>query len=341
MCIIIVARKGLKVPMEHFKNSWDVNSDGAGIAYNDNGVVHIKKGLMTFEDFQKALSEVPVASDRMFHFRIATSGKIVPGVTHPYPVEPNYKAMYNTDVYTSMACAHNGIISWCAPHKGLQESFSDSMAFIAGYVHPLRDSIMHNTALQELIAKATGSKFAFMTADEVITVGDFVNANDILYSNTTYKYAPIAYYTKNGKFYRDDEDWYDGCGYGVYNHTSPYVSYGKGYTSKNEQKAEIVALPSYLDNDFDEDDFQAMKDEALSSGASEPVVLSFLAKDKDRGLSYLDAEAIIDFLCSDLEIVAYGCDFDDVHKVMYMVVDWNSVIVIPEHVCNSTWSVVS
>ena len=103
MCIIIVARKGLKVPMEHFKNSWDVNSDGAGIAYNDNGVVHIKKGLMTFDDFQKALSEVPVASDRMFHFRIATSGKIVPGVTH----QGAHRTTVQTAHYTSHLGTHN------------------------------------------------------------------------------------------------------------------------------------------------------------------------------------------------------------------------------------------
>ena len=113
------------------------------------------------------------------------------------------------------------------------------------------------------------------------------------------------------------------------------------YIEKDSNSREVIAGFDDAYNDFDEDDFRAMKDEAISSGASEPVVLSFLAKDKDRGLSYLDAEAIIDFLCSDLEIVAYGCDFDDVHKVMYMVVDWNSVVVMPEHVCNSTWSVVS
>lgn len=342
MCIIIVAKKGLKVPMEHFKNSWVSNSDGAGLCYNENGVVRIRKGFMTFEQFQEALSEVPLSSDRVFHFRIATSGKVAPGTCHPYPVEQNYKAMYATDMLTSMACAHNGIIHWCTPKNGLKETFSDTMAFIAGYVHPLKDKVMNNTALQEMISRSTTSKFAFMDGNDVVTVGDFVEVNGIYYSNHGYKDYPYignTYHGGRGGYHFQDDDWYDERYANHYKYLSETASVTTGAKAVEDDSIPVISA-TLCNGDFNEDDIEHMRNEAIKSGSDDPAVVAFTARDGDKGLNYVDAEYILDFLFEDMDLNIYTCEFDDRKSVLYVTLDWSAIIILPTIVCNAEWSVV-
>ena len=53
------------------------------------GKVHIRKGFMDFESFWNAVKDLPTDKDRVFHFRIATSGKISPECCHPFVLSDN------------------------------------------------------------------------------------------------------------------------------------------------------------------------------------------------------------------------------------------------------------
>lgn len=339
MCVIIVAKKGVKVPMENLRAAWNANQDGAGMSFIENGVVRIRKGFMTFDAFLEALRETPIDTDRMFHFRIATAGKIAPEICHPYPVESNFKAMYATDMLTNMACSHNGIISWCNPPQAHTSSFSDSMAFISGYIYPLRHEVMQNTALQEMINRSTNSKFAIMTANGVITIGDFIELGGVFYSNSSwrggyYKFGDYNYY----------DDFYSGYTYKdgkfSYNRSSSSVRVG-GVEEDDEDilSTSYTSLPA-SHKEMEYENIESLKEAAQYDGADDPCVIAFYAQDLKEGLNYYDAEKILDFIVEGMDIEVLNCDFDEIQKVLYITVDWDVIKIMPNTVLNTTWSVV-
>ena len=349
MCVIIVAKSGIKVPMENLKAAWHSNSDGAGMSYIENGVVRIRKGFMKFEDFVDALRETPVDTDRMFHFRIATAGKVIPGICHPYPVEQNFKAMYATDMLTNMACAHNGVITWCNPPQATQATFSDSMSFISGYLYPLRHEIMTNTALQEMVKRSTSSKFAVMTAQGVITIGDFIELGGVYYSNSSWR---------GGYYCVSDADW-DARDYYGYHYRNGKFSYTNTPATKSTitvgGKEKAYYDDEYIDFDDvysgytqasshkcekEEDTIEGLKAAAKADGTDDPCVLAFYAQDLKEGLNFYDAEQILDCLLEGYGIKIINCDFDEIQKVLYLTVEWDEIPKMPNTVANATWSVV-
>ncbi len=56
---------------------------------------------MKFNEFWNAVKDLPNDKDRVFHFRIATSGKVSPECCHPFVLTDNLDPN-GTDVYSDI-----------------------------------------------------------------------------------------------------------------------------------------------------------------------------------------------------------------------------------------------
>ena len=89
MCIIAIKDKGINLPStKTLETMFRNNPDGAGFMYAKAGKVIIRKGFMTFKAFKSALDKICDIDNLplVMHFRIATSGSVDAGTTHPFPI---------------------------------------------------------------------------------------------------------------------------------------------------------------------------------------------------------------------------------------------------------------
>ena len=199
MCIIAVKKANQSIPDgEIMETMFKNNSDGAGFCYCLNGEVIIKKGYMTYEDFADALKDVSeqidtYASPMIFHFRIATHGGINPGLCHPFPMSKKTSDMKQLITFTKLAIIHNGIID-----IKTRKDASDTMTYIAErlarrYKHDKK--FYKNRKQRKLIQSEIGSsKLAFLDEKgEICTIGDFIEDNGILYSNSSYRERAFSF----------------------------------------------------------------------------------------------------------------------------------------------------
>lgn len=190
MCIIAIKDKGVNLPDEKIiKTMFYNNPDGAGFMYAENGKVIIKKGFMTYENLEEELNKIHniMTIPLILHFRIATSGKIDKGTTHPFPIEKKRSLLRKLHCETDIGIVHNGIIP-IKPSK----SMSDTMQYISNklymYKHLCPDFYKHKYLLKR-IEKEIQSKMVFLNANgEIYKIGEFTTDNGITYSNTSYKY---------------------------------------------------------------------------------------------------------------------------------------------------------
>ena len=193
MCIIAIKNKGVSMPDEKIlKTMFKNNSDGAGFMYAYNGAVHIEKGFMHYNEFKSAIDSLAEKYDisalpLVMHFRIATSGNIDGGTTHPFPVSSKRNALRKLKYTTDLAIAHNGVIPISAP-----KNMSDTMQYVAKrltlYRNIQNDFYKHNCFLKR-VEKEIKSKMVFLDKSGYIaTVGEFITEdNGMIYSNTSYK----------------------------------------------------------------------------------------------------------------------------------------------------------
>lgn len=210
MCIIINKIRGLEKPSkETLKNCWDSNPDGAGVMWNEEGKVHIRKGFMDFDSFYKFTETIqnPTEKGIVYHFRITSHGGTSQQNTHPFPLAATYEELRTLDVLTDIGFCHNGIISETSNHRDIFAlKVSDTMVFIKDYIVPilaLSERELNETVMM-LINTIGRSKFSFLTPDgEIKTLGHFVEdeVTKLTFSNSTYKkidYAQYAGYTVYG-----------------------------------------------------------------------------------------------------------------------------------------------
>ena len=336
MCIVIYAPAGVVVPEEHFENSFIGNSDGAGIMYNDKENVIIKKGFMKYQDFLDYAVNVPEDCDRVYHFRIATAGKISKEVCHPYPVVNNIKAMLCTDVVCDVAAAHNGIISWCNPVKQLQSNVSDSMVFLSSYLYPHRNTIFKSESFREIISHASGSKFAFMNKTSVKLVGSFIEENGVFYSNSSYKSRVFPYY--NGGYYGGKYDSWDYIEDGE--DILPYSYYGKGYYDRGNKflKTEYGVPVKKSEKSTTE---LALYNAEISCKQEDVIVIKFYPTDyPDYELDYEDIDLLIQYLTDDLGVDVYNFEYDVQDNSILIVTNWAQITYLPTIVDGLSWKVV-
>lgn len=197
MCIIAVYNKGINLNEKELENCFNNNSDGAGIMYQEDNHVHILKGFMNYQEFWKAAQKLPMNVDRVFHFRIATTGKVSRGTCHPFPISQDFKFMAGTNLTCDMGMAHNGVLREFEPKGRMQAHYSDTMNFIKTAIYPLqKGELLNNEGVRDLIELYTSSRFAIMTPKDTYLIGMFEQSPEsgAWYSNTTYTYSYNQYY---------------------------------------------------------------------------------------------------------------------------------------------------
>jgi predicted glutamine amidotransferase len=158
MCIIAVVPAGKTISEEELNNCWDSNGDGGGFAYAQNGVVKIRKGFMTKEEFMRSLKSLMAkhgaSTPFVIHFRIRTHGLTDKERTHPFRL-PDGSAL-----------AHNGVLRGADMYDATK---SDTQLFIEKYGTLLTKEILEREKL--VIGKAIGyNKFAIIHPDASLTI---------------------------------------------------------------------------------------------------------------------------------------------------------------------------
>ncbi len=199
MCIIVIKPAGIKMPaIKTLENCWYNNNDGAGLMYATGGTVHIEKGFMSLKAFKEALNKLKksiniVNTPMVMHFRITTHGGTSPGNCHPFPISEKLPVLTMTKNKTTLAVAHNGIIDI----KPSRKDISDTMEYIINQLAPLyrlKKDFYRLPAGKKLIYNFIKSKMVFLdNAGRIETIGDFIEVDGVLYSNTSYKAKTIYY----------------------------------------------------------------------------------------------------------------------------------------------------
>lgn len=179
MCIAICKPQDVIIPTSYLETCFLNNPDGAGFAYTEDNQLIIKKGFMTFDEFNKAFKQHKNKA-AIIHFRITTHGDTTPENTHPFQVGKN------------LAMIHNGVIR--AIDRVDDLSKSDTYHFNTKILSQLykRDTrFIYKPHYKELIKHYIGhSKLVFLNNKghfEIINEDDGVWEEGVWFSNTTYK----------------------------------------------------------------------------------------------------------------------------------------------------------
>lgn len=260
MCIIVSKGKGVAMPSKTIlQNCFNRNKDGAGLMYVNKGNVVIRKGFMTFKDFYDYIEKLERTYDLtekalVMHFRISTGGNVDAGNCHPYPVTADAQRLRCTRINTTLGMAHNGIIS---DYSRKDKVLNDTQCFVRDCVSVLYEydnEFYNNPRVMNMLKDVAGSKLCFLDANEnIYYIGDFVEDEGIMYSNTTYKtyYSyPATKYVYNKKtkkyeyLYDDYDDYYDSYYGGGYYGSKGY-GYGSEYSSYSDAVDEEAELEKY------------------------------------------------------------------------------------------------
>lgn len=222
MCIIVVKKKGVDVPdYQTLKNCWDNNPDGAGLMYvTSKKKVKIEKGFMSFDKFYnriKKLGEVFDLKNKslVLHFRIGTSGGINKQKTHPFPISNNQDELDALNITCDLAITHNGVMS---DYVYKNSDASDTQNFIKDYLYyfyKLNNKFYNIDGIKRIIDEECCGRLALLdNDDEIVTIGDFIESDGVLYSNSNYtkKEYNFSYYNNNSYYYDDyyyDDYYYD------------------------------------------------------------------------------------------------------------------------------------
>ena len=189
MCIIVAKRTGIAMPDRTIlKTCFDNNPDGAGVMWNEERKVHIRKGFMTWYDFECFTNKLEKRLDLtetsvVVHFRITTHGGTNPHNCHPFPISSRVRDLKKLNYETDLAVCHNGVI----PIKCIPK-LSDTQTYIVKRLSTFRKRFYENKACMKQIECEIQSKMCFLTdKGEIYLIGDFIEDNGIFYSNSSYK----------------------------------------------------------------------------------------------------------------------------------------------------------
>ncbi len=204
MCDIIYKPAEQQIYKKTLKKVWDMNSDGAGLAYNQNGRVLIDKGYMTFKEFWKALKPHQ-DKDLIIHFRWSTSGITNKGQTHPFPLSQNNRILTARKLVCHYALAHNGIMQSFGNKK-----VSDTMDFIKRILQGAR----FNQKMMLLNYKVDRSNcFALLTGQKIYLLGDFTDVEGCLHSSLTWRFSASKTSWSNCSWNHKTGTWDDNYDY--------------------------------------------------------------------------------------------------------------------------------
>jgi len=148
----------------------------------------------------------------IFHFRISTHGGINPALCHPFPISNKIPVLRLLHTSTKLGIVHNGVI----PIK-TRKGISDTMEYIATKINrryrKQSDFYKDKKQRKAILTEIGSSKMAFLDSQgNIYTIGDFVEDNGILYSNSSYKERDYFFNFAWGDFtdYEQVTPLYDG-----------------------------------------------------------------------------------------------------------------------------------
>lgn len=166
MCLIIAPGKDgtpALLPREAFNYTYQRNKDGFGAMWIEDGRVnHFKTLGLTEDEIYNTMEEyVERYPNIIFHMRLKTHGKVIPGLSHPFRILN--KNRHGKDLFFM----HNGVLSSFG--NNLSYGQSDTTAFKDKMLVPLltRDpDALDDPEVWDALNKLTsGSRLVFMDSD--------------------------------------------------------------------------------------------------------------------------------------------------------------------------------
>lgn len=164
------------------KCSW-ANPDLCGYMYQENGFVIIRKGFEYLQDMLDTISDdILLTKDIVFHFRIATHGKVIPENSHPFPITSELELLTSNHVMSELGIAHNGTLYGSPTTDYFKGKYSDTFLFIKMVL-----SSLDKTGLDYILKRESNSnKFCVMSGDEITFYGNFQEHKGLQVSNTNF-----------------------------------------------------------------------------------------------------------------------------------------------------------
>jgi len=184
MCIIANVPVGTNIDKPTLETMWQHNSDGAGIAWIDEGKVRVfktmklKPFLKKFEEVQKTYGD----SDILVHMRIATHGSVCMDNNHPFNVD------------TQTVFAHNGILPQQF-HPPAKRDISDTRYFNETFLQYQKLTALDDSRYIDHLGSVIGSfnKLVILTANPKLRRDSYIInessgewADGVWYSNDSY-----------------------------------------------------------------------------------------------------------------------------------------------------------
>jgi hypothetical protein len=190
MCVIVYKPKGISLDAEALQDCYTSNPDGLGYMYqpNGNGRVRICKGM----EFGHLVDEVTaLEGDVVLHFRLATHGEVNEANCHPFAITHDHDLLGTEECEVRAAIAHNGIMQKWAVRES---EWSDTARFVSLHLAHLPRRKRHKAIKKEV--KRSSSRFAMMSERGVKLYGDWVEKDEVWYSNDHWQHTfPAWSYT--------------------------------------------------------------------------------------------------------------------------------------------------
>ena len=206
MCLAIYQPAGKEVQEKYLRYGFDNHSDGAGMAWAADGVLHVEKGIFNIEkllELYEQIKQYPC----LIHFRKATHGKIDKANCHPF--------LFNDGKY---ALIHNGVLNIKCSIEGL----SDTAHWVKLVLEPLVKKYnvpINDGSLFYLVSQAiNGDKMAIMDAlGKTYIVNEDKGTWDegVWYSNTSFRWSYKTTSAATTTTYQNATYPYNGRGYFV------------------------------------------------------------------------------------------------------------------------------
>ena len=204
MCIIIITNPKHPISKNELSRAWSVNSDGAGYAYVNKGIIKFKKGFNDFETYWNSIKDLQKKHELLLHLRITSRGATIPENTHPFKVGDLLKqGGYSRKPVVAMnGTIHSQTLEWV---DGV--TLNDTASYIKDHESAFE---CLNKDIINIIADATKCRWASATTKGIIFDSDFVEHDGRFYSNLYHLYFyddPYYYGDSSYCTYGTDDDY--------------------------------------------------------------------------------------------------------------------------------------
>lgn len=177
MCVIIITNPENPISETELNAAWNVNPDGAGLAYTESGKVFYERGFMNQKHYVQKVLQLQQKYQLLLHLRISTGAGVTPQGTHPYKVG-NVLAMKGET--TQPVIAMNGIINGQPLETKQGNLLNDTASYIKNHSEAFN---IVNKDILNIIADATAAKWAAATPKGIICSQEFQEYEGRQYSN--------------------------------------------------------------------------------------------------------------------------------------------------------------